>query len=255
MRTHLSTFVDPAEALMGCLDGGPTVAGIVPRGYPRYLRIFGPIGLPSGDGPDPLVIEVSWATICEQLGVAYTPNVLWERDIVAADPRIAAAFTPGFGSGDTGLVERVNHILHAHETEDRSWHFATWPGYGIVENPKPVWLPSHHHGSLEMSVFERWNEASAPAELPLVPRRVDRGTLLTAFFDHVSSLPDGAPPEPQGEVPMYWWPDGADWVLGQALYGRSLYLACGDEIADAMLAAPRIEAIDVSASDEAEYEE
>ena len=54
---------------------------------------------------------------------------------------------------------------------------------------------------------------------------------------------------------MYWWPEGSEWVLGQALYGRSVYLACSDEIAEEILATSGIEAIEVSLFDEAEYEE
>lgn len=44
-------------------------------------------------------------------------------------------------------------------------------------------------------------------------------------------------------------------MLGQALYGRSVYLACNTAVAEEVLAMPGIEAIEVNLSDEAEYEE
>jgi hypothetical protein len=54
---------------------------------------------------------------------------------------------------------------------------------------------------------------------------------------------------------MYWWPEGHEWVLGQPLYGRSVYLACSHVIADEVLATSGIEAIEVDLCDEVDHEE
>lgn len=48
MRT--AHWIGSAENLMKRLDGSPTVAGIVPSGFERYLRIFSPVGVSSNAG-------------------------------------------------------------------------------------------------------------------------------------------------------------------------------------------------------------
>lgn len=247
---QLTKWIDSAEALMERLDGSPTVAGLVPAGFKRYLRIFSPVVVSNNHEPDALKLELPWSLICEQLGVELKPDTLWQRDIVAADPRIADFQEPGLGRYDTSVLERVGEVLQRFEKEDRSWYFASWAGYGVAESESPVWFPSHHHDSLEMSVFERWNEAAVPFTLPLVPGSPVGSTPLTAFGHEAPASID-----PPDQLPMYWWPDGQDWVLGQALYGRSLYLACSSAIADAVLATPGVEAIEVASTDEAEHEE
>ena len=247
---QLTKRVDSAESLMGRLDGSPNVAGLVPKGCERYLRIFSPVVVSSNHEPGALELQLPWSLICEQLGVELKPNTLWQRDIVAADPRIADFQEPGFGKHDTSVIEQLGKVLQRFETEDRSWYFASWAGYGVAEGEHPVWFPSHHHGSLEMSVFERWNEAASPFTLPLVPGRRGSWTPLTAFGHGAPSSID-----PPDQLPMYWWPEGQDWVLGQALYGRSVYLACNSAIADAVLVTRGLEAMEVASCDEAEYEE
>jgi len=247
---QVAGWIGSAETLKKRLDGGPTVAGIMPSGFKRYLRVFSPLSVCSSKEPDALELQVPWSLICEQLGVEFKSNILWERDIVSADARIADFQEPRLGSLDTDVPERIGKALQQHEAEDRSWYFATWIGYGVAEGKQHVWFPSHHHGALEMSVFERWNEAAAPFAMPLVPSQAGSMTPLAAFGHGVPT--DWVPP---GQIPMYWWPEGHDWVLGQALYGRSVYLACSDAIADEILATSGIEAIEVSLSDEAEYEE
>lgn len=243
-------WIESAETLMKRLDGSPTVAGIVPPGFERYLRIFSTVGVRSSSGPDALELHVPWSLICEQLEIEFKPNILWQRDIVSAEPRVTDFQEPGWGAHDIEALERVGTILQQYETEDRSWYFASWIGYGVAESDQTVWFPSHHHEALEMSVFERWNEADSPFIFPLVPSNQGSGTLLSIFGDAASA--EFTPPSQQ---PMYWWPEGHDWVLGQPLYGRSAYLACSNAIADDVLATSGIEAIQVELSDEADHEE
>ena len=249
---QLASSIDSAETLMIQVDGSPRVSGIVPSGFERYLRIFSPASVSSSNEPDALKLFLPWSLICEQLGIELKPNTLWQRDIVSVDACIANFDEPGLGisRANDDMQERLGKILQRYETEDRSWYFATWAGYGVLEGDQPVWFPSHYHDSLEMSVFERWNEKGAPFTRPLVPWSAGSITPLT-IFGHEAPV-DWEPP---AHFPMYWWPAGHDWVLGQALYGRSVYLACSSVIADEVLAAPGLEAIEVSLSDEAEYEE
>lgn len=178
---HLANWNDSAEELMDRLDGSPTVTGLVPSGFERYLRIFSPVPVSNSNEPGALVLQLPWSLICEQLGVELKPNTLWQRDIVAADPRITDFQEPRFGACDTSVLERVGKVLQGFETADRSWYFASRVGHGVAESKKPVWLPSHHHTALEMSIFERWNEAASPFDIPLVPGRPGSFTPLTAF--------------------------------------------------------------------------
>ena len=245
-----ATRIDAAESLMQRLDGGPTVSGLVPGGFERYLRILSPVVVSSGRGSGSLELELPWSLVCEQLGVELAPNTLWERDIVAADPRIADFQEPGLGRHDTSTLQRLGEVLHRAETADRLWYFASWVGYGVAESPQSVWLPTLRHDALELSVFEQWREAATPFTLPLVPGRPGSHTPLSAFGSESPATFD-----PPGQLPMYWWPDGQDWVLGQALYGRSVYLACSSSLADTVLATRGLEAMEVAAHDEAEYEE
>lgn len=247
---QLTNRIDSARALMQRLDGGPTVAGLVPSGFERHLRILSPLVVSSSHEPGALELELPWSLVCEQVGVELEPGTMWQRDIVAADPRVADFQGPWFAWQDTSLSGRVGRLLQQFETEDRTWYFASWIGYGVVQSGQPVWLPSHRHGSLEMSVFERWNESANPFSLPLVPGQPGRWAPLTA-----SGHGNPTAIDPPDLLPMYWWPEGHDWVLGQALYGRSLYLACTSAVADAVLSTQGLEAMDVASSDEAEHEE
>lgn len=249
---HLATFLESAETLMGRLDGSPTVAGIVPSGFDRYLRILDPVRVSTAEPVAPLELSLPWSLICEQLGVELRPNTMWRRDVVAADPRITGFEQPGPG---LSVAERdvrmpLGKLLQRHETEDRSWHFAMWVGFGVTEGERPVWFPSHQHNSLEMSVFERWNEAGTAFEMPVVPSAPGSATLLSEVGSPASH--DYTPP---GQVPMYWWPEGHDWVLALPLYASSVYLACSHAIADEVLQAPGIEVIEVGLADEADHEE
>lgn len=247
---QLASWVDSAESLMKRLDGSPAVSGLVPAGYDRYLRIFSPVGVNSHAGPDALELRVPWSLICDQLGIEFKPNILWQRDIVSVEPRVADFQEPGWGVNDTYALERVGQILHQSEEADRSWYFACWTGYGVAESARTVWFPNHHHDALEMSIFERWNDNDAPFTFPMVPSSPGSGTLLSSFGSPAQT--EYTPPPQQ---PMYWWPDGHDWVLGQPLYGRSAYLACSNAIADEVLATSGIEVIEVDPSDEADREE
>lgn len=249
---HIASFIKPAEALVEKLDGSPTVAGLVPSGFTRYLRVFIPASVSSSSEPGSLELHLPWSLICEQLGIELRPNTMWQRDIVSVDARIADFHEPGVGTfgSSKDIFQRLGTILQKHETEDRSWYFATWVGYGVLEGNESVWFPTHAHGSLEMSVFERWNEETAPFDMPLVPSSGEGMTVLSAFGHGVPT--DFIPP---GQIPMYWWPEGSEWVVGQALYGRSIYLACDDAIAEEVLAMPGLDAIEVSLSDEGEREE
>lgn len=247
---QLSNRTDSAEALMQKLDGGPTVTGLVPSGFERYLRIFSPLVVSASHEPGALKLQLPWSLICEQLGIELNPNTLWQRDIVTTDPRIADFHEPGFDTQDTSVIEPVGKVLQSFETEDRSWYFASWVGYGVAEGKQPVWFPSHHHNSLEMSVFERWNKAASRFNVPFVPGQPGSWTPLSAFGHEAPAAID-----PPNQLPMYWWPEDHDWVIGQALYGRSLYLACDSAVANAVVSTPGLEAMEVASWDEAEHEE
>lgn len=233
------------------LDGGPTVAGLVPSGYDRYLRLLNTIKVSSGNEPEGLQFRLPWSLVCEQLGVDLKPNILWQRDIVSVDPRVTDLHEPVLGTHDEYVSQRVGDILQRHETQDRSWYFASWVGYGVADDDQSVWFPSYYHRSLEMAVFERWNEKTASFALPFIPSSAEGSAPLTSSGSF--NAPRGW--RPPDQLPMYWWPEGHDWVLGQALYGRSVYLACNTAVAEEVLAMPGIEAIEVNLSDEAEYEE
>jgi len=202
---------------MNRLDGGANVAGITPPGFERYLRIFSPVGVSSNSGPDALKLRVPWSLICEQLGIEFKPNILWQRDIVSADSRVTDFQEPGWGAHDTDALERVGKVLQEYEAEGRFWYFASWTGYGVAESDQTVWFPSHHHGALEMSVFERWNEAASPFTFPLAPSSPGSSTLLSGFGEV-------GPTEftPPGQQPMYWWQEGHDWVLGSRYMDKAL---------------------------------
>ncbi|MBP1327194.1 hypothetical protein JOF28_002426 [Leucobacter exalbidus] len=247
---QLTNWIDSAETLMERLDGGPLVSGLVPSGFERYLRIFSPVPVSNNPEPGALELQLPWSLICEQLGVELKPNTFWQRDIVAADPRIADFQGPGFDTRDTRVLERVGEVLQRFERVDRSWYFASWVGFGVAEGGQPVWFPTHHHDALEMSIFERWNEAANSFTVPLVPGNPRSWTPLSVFGDGVPASID-----PPDQLPMYWWPDGQEWVIGQALYGRSLYLACNNAVADAVLSTPGVETMEVASCDEAEHEE
>lgn len=55
-------------------------------------------------------------------------------------------------------------------------------------------------------------------------------------------------------LPLYIWPESLEWVVGQAPYGSSVYVACAQPIGEELLADERLDAIEVQPSDSAEFD-
>lgn len=211
-------------ALLTPASGGvhDPVTTIVPPRHNRYLRIFNPAWRDAESVP-----TARWRDIAEEAGEVLRPDAQWNRDLLTL-PGVSARYgDPVLGEPDAALLSALGQILLRREPAPRAWSFATSSVYGVRGAPADAQVRFPHGG--EMVVFGG------------SVRSVTGDFLLPALTD--------------GRLPMYMWPPDLEWVMGQALYGRSVYLACSFEVAEAVTADPRLEVMDVNSWDVAEHED
>ena len=215
---QLSDALEPASN-----DDWGRVTSIVPHGHDRYVRIFNPASLRG--------TPVAWSEVASALGITLTAATQWERDIApAASGRDYG--DPDRGEPDPVMLQALGELLLSHELEERDWQFATSTIYGAdlsVPQDSLVTFPS----GFEMACY-----AGAV--------RDEQGAFVLPLL--------GAEHFGAARLPMYFWPDTREWVVGQAPYGSSVYVACSQQLAEQLRADMRLDTIDVLPTELADFD-
>lgn len=204
------------------------VTSIVPPGYNRYLRIFNAASHNDADAT-----PIKWSEVAAKFGKSLAADMQWNRDMSPGGEATLGFGEPWVGAPDATLLQALGEILLRHEPEVGDWNLSTSWIYGDV--------PSAPEGSV----------VTFPTGYEMLTYkgnvRDEAGGFLLPYLNAGRDTP--------GRLPMYLWPESMEWVIGQALYGRSSYLACSHEVAAEVLADPRLDAIEVNSWDVAEHED
>jgi hypothetical protein len=179
-------------------DSQSTVAGLVTRGYPAYVRILHPAFAADGG-------LVAWRAIARAVGGSVHPSVQWhqlERKIGSATAKELGlridrgGFAPDEGDFSIPLMRSLFPILRVH-TEDRMCLAAYWVGQARVEEwPAPhICIPAHRRD---------WEYALFSGTLTDILEQRELGCA-----DDLTGWSDG----PLEFSPNFLWPLDRAWLL------------------------------------------
>jgi hypothetical protein len=241
---HPSADVTAADWLRPRLRRfGSAVAAVVPNGFPAYVRILHP-----AQGPDNR--PVRWAEVAAWSG--RTMHRLVQFHAISR-PGASAPINPGPWDGqdppDGNLPAELLGILCTtlaqHTSTPTSCWFCLWDGYG--------WL----HGSPSAAILGRHGPIPVPPAFPAEVldgphvRLPSRDYLL--FAGPLAAAPQLGWTDPYGsffpQSPNLFWPHDHAWCVASEIDLFCTLVAGSDELAEALVTNPRLEAWRVHPAD------
>ncbi|MEQ8718991.1 MAG: hypothetical protein RIE08_15385 [Acidimicrobiales bacterium] len=184
------------------------VRELVPVSYSRFVRILPP-WLPGEDaGP---ATPRTWRELTDEAGLDFYPEV------------IAGEFKSAWRPGGDGV-----DLFCREDRETRA---------PVVELLRRA-APGPYFFSWDLGAVIQMN-VDPPVVVRSKAMDVD-GATRTA-----SQLCRPERPCPNLQEPEHWWPVGREWVVSREYDLEQLYIACGDDLADLLLADQRVEAVEV----------
>jgi len=247
-----------------------TVTGRVPTGYEAYVRIFHPFSITSGDGESR---ELSWAQLAALSGRIFHP--LAQAGGLGMVPgeqlRIGEAVVDPAGEDwldGRRLATLVGLLRPATTTPGLT--VGIWVGWGLLhpESMSVFSWPAPSAAELrELNRRYRAERAAAIDPRLAAALKQHRGrsgpdvlhlphreyALLTGRLAELTD-PDwgftagiGWRDGDRSPGPQLTWPDDRAWFIGTELDANSTLVGCTRQIADAILACPELETLEVSA--------
>lgn len=102
-------------------------------------------------------------------------------------------------------------------------------------------LPSPDSGEIFVAQWAGYADAEQPASAQALTFPPDRQSLIWSV--HTRDVPF------LERVPMRWWHPDLRWVVGNDIYGRSVFVSAAANVIGAVLASPHLEAFRVDAGD------
>lgn len=235
---------------------------LAPRGYEAYVRIphalegedpdAGPEPDPyDEDTPWPVHPEVGWGEVAAWSGRELHPLAEWDAVSTPVDPLTPGRPWDGEDPEEGCLTDRqlaaLLPVLAAHTTTPDDCWFGLWDGFGFL-----------HKGGVSFFVVADTpqEEAAARAEMtahwpgldvsrmPLL-HLPERDYLLFRGTVHDARVGVGIGPyaNETREGPNLAWPADRSWFLATESDLTSTYLACTRALAEALTAAPALEAL------------
>ena len=213
LLTHLENL-DATEWVRSLKIFGRNVASFLPGHFPAYARVYHPFELSSRDG---LTQPVSaWRDLPEFAGV----------DI--GDWDAVGDVSNGVGDGQTSvgtiplsIIEVLTEHLGKATSTPEECYFAVWHGFGGLV------IPGHHEPRLK---------------LPDREYHVFTGPIAAARTSF-----DGFPMGHHNTHANLWWPADHAWCVATEIDFAWTYVGGSRECIDAILADPRLEAMETSA--------
>lgn len=250
-----------------------TVSGVVPRGFAAYVRIFHPFTA-EADGTQS---ELRWAELARRTGRVFHPLVQAGGLGVSQGADASGVFetrrSAGAGSADVpdqGWLDGKRltcliRLLAPATTEPDEVTVGIWVGWAELH---PEALSVFTFPPLDAAELRKLNRryraeraAAIDPRLAKAVRRQDSPDLLhlpdreyALLNGRLSELIDpdwgfsagiGWFGESRSPGPQLIWPDDRAWLLGSEIDFDSTLLGCSREVADAVLASPQLEALEV----------
>ena len=223
MVTLLSAAADasPADWIVASVTTfGESVLSIVPAGFAAYVRVFHPAyrGPPAGQQP------VRWAEIAALNGrIAHAGMQLGALTTVRRHDGQPGVFdvAPEVGSAPPHVLNALLPVLRQHTTTPSRCWFAVWGGFGDLRQ--------------DVSVAPTFETPGRVYYLLSGPVAAGAESVREPFAWYVRSS-------------NLWWPDDHAWCVATEIDLDSTYIGCTERCADALLAQPQLEAIDIQAA-------
>jgi hypothetical protein len=245
-----------------------TVSGVVPRGFAAYVRIFHPFSVGGADGENR---ELRWAELAELTGRVFHP--LAQSGGLGVPPGQQTTigdryFDPGQEGWLDGarLASLVGLLTSA--TTGQGVTVGIWNGWGELHSGTVVvgTVPPVSDAELR-ELTRRYRAERAAAIDPRLAAAVEStdghaepGLLHLPNRDYallrgeLAELTDpdwgftagiGWHDESRAPGPQLIWPDDRAWFIGSEIDFDSTLVGCARETADAILASPAVEALEV----------
>jgi hypothetical protein len=229
------------------------VGSVIPPGFAAYARIFHP----ASASRDWVPVDVPWSTVAQWSGRTVHPEMQFHIIASPIDPGANNAPKPWSGEPRLGVLSkaqmRVLTGLLPKFTSSPQAFFCLWEGYGYVTGAVAA-LTAFKQGppSAGAQRPRRWN-----IRMP-VPK--GRGNLperrRVSLPNRVYLLFRGPIAKAQGweDGPNLWWPDDRAWCVASEIDLPYTYVGGSQELIDAILASPAIEALPAKLSDGITYD-
>lgn len=250
-QLHASSRVIEAEWLATRLRPFASgVGSIVPDGFPAYVRILHPAYGPGGE-------ELRWADVAANSG--WTMHRLAQFHAVnraRAGASIATADPPETGNLEPNKLTILCGVLRRHTNMPQSCWFCVWRGYG--------WLDDKQNSNLVFTKTDDpsgWSSDTSDDPLPSALRAavVSDVRLHLPYRDY---LLFGGPLDVAIEIgwtlagerfipqsPNLFWPSDHAWCVASEIDLFCTLVAGSNELAEDLLAEPRLETWRVFADD------
>ena len=195
------------------LPGQHTVAELVPSGYAHYLRVFHPFLPADPNDPDSTLPGPprSWQSLAEEAGVVFHPELQWRSLLeVLGGPDGPRPYWVSEGRLDEPVRSALFQLLAPRGDFDA--YFLYYTG-ALVRGTSPL---------LYRASITLYREVQDVANQDL---------------GGVDDLQPG---------PEFVWPADRSWVVNTDYDLDSTYVACDEDVAEAILADPTLEALPVS---------
>jgi hypothetical protein len=223
---------------------GSAVAAVVPDGFPAHVRILHPARGPDGRRP------VRWAEVAAWSGRTMHRLVQFHAISrpAASAPTGAAPWNgeaPADGNLPADLLGSLCATLAEHTSTPNSCWFCLWDGYG--------WL----HGSPSVAILGPRGSIPVPPAFPAQvldgPRVRLPGRDYLLFAGPVAAAPQLGWTDPNGlfwpQSPNLFWPHDHAWCVASEIDLFCTLVAGSDELAEALVGDPRLEAWPVQPTD------
>jgi len=236
-------------------DGTP-VGGIVPMGFPAYVRVLHPAGTGGREPP------VRWREMAAANGRTYHPLMQWEQ-IREPDPEalgLGRISDPSTGTLEPEQCQVLYAALEGWTSTPGACWIGIWSGFGSLYAPSGrsasiarFQRPGHDEERADAeldALVASWEEAAEAVKRAPGFHHPGREYLLAKGPCSAICLL-GEPP--LHVTPSLVWPEDHAWVVGSEIDFDSTLVAGSRQCVDALLREERLETVEVGSDDRLDY--
>jgi hypothetical protein len=229
------------------------VGSVVPAGFDAYARIFHP----ARTSRDWNELEVRWSTVAAWSGRKVHREMQFQAIAAPASPGQADEPKPWNSEPRLGVLSKPQaraliELLPAFTSTPEAAWFCLWDGYGYVTGAV-VSLSEFKQGSPPPGARRprRWNlRMPSPKAMGNLP---DRKRVKLPHRDFLLFRGTLAKAEGWEDGPNLWWPDDHAWCVASEIDLPYTYVGGPQELIDAILRYPAIEALPAKDTDGISY--
>jgi hypothetical protein len=226
------------------------VGAVVPTGFDAYARVFHPAST-SRDWKEE---EVRWSDVARWSGRTVHAEMQFHAIAAPANPDLAAEAPPWSGEPRLGVLSRsqagalIGLLSGFTSTRDSCW-FCLWDGYGQVTGAI-AFLTAVKDGSPPKAGARRTPRWHLGARSPRPTRsQPERKRVRLPHRDYLLFREPVAKAEGWEDGPNLWWPDDRAWCVASEIDHPYSYVGGSNELIDAILEHPAIEALPARVTD------